>query len=117
MSVCTGAKTKDGEGDKLEVEEKRSAANVFGVHLGSGVEVYIGAARDLPKAGDAGFCGEAPQVLGAIGGRVKGRGSRANEGHVAKDDVKEVGQFIKTGSAEDLSDACNAGIVFDFEVG
>ena len=76
----------------------------------------VRAAGDLPEAGDAGADGELAHHAGFVLCNLAGeRGTRAHEGHVATQDVEQLGQLVDRRLAQKGSDARNTRIVGHFE--
>ena len=48
-------------------------------------------------------------------GLIGGKGSRADEAHLAEKDVEELGEFIEGGKAEEVTDFGDPRIFFDFK--
>ena len=48
-------------------------------------------------------------------GFVGGKGARADEAHLAEKDIKELGEFIERGEAEEAANFCDPRILFDFK--
>ncbi len=51
-------------------------------------------------------------IFGDFFGEV---GARANEAHVAEENIEKLGQFVDGVFANDFADASDAGVLFDFD--
>ena len=77
----------------------------------AGVHVEGAAAGDLHGAGEAGFDGEALAfAVGILGDDPGFFGAGADEGHVADEDVPELGQLVEGPAAQEAADAGDAGV-------
>lgn len=87
-------------------------ADVPGVELEAAVEADVVAAADLPKAGDAGR-GHADdgQVVADLLFFTWQVWARADEAHLAFDDVEDLRQFVEAVLADELADLRDARVV------
>src|SRR5579863_6321757 len=68
--------------------------------------------RNLPQTSQARLHFESPQLFETVLSEIVDRmGSRPDQTHVAFKDVPELGNFIKTVLAQDLSNSCNPRII------
>lgn len=76
--------------------------------------------EDLGEAGDAGLNVVAVGVLGVLRGElldeVRALGARADEAHVAVEDVPDLRQFVEAGGADEGADARDARVVVGREL-
>ena len=76
--------------------------------------------EDLGEAGDAGLDVVAVGVLGVLRGElldeVRALGARADEAHVAVEDVPDLRQFVEAGGADEGADARDARVVVGREL-
>src|SRR6267143_424383 len=76
----------------------------------------IRAGHDLPKPGDTGFHVEAPAIFGTVASTVLYRvRARANQGHVAFQDVPQLWQFVETVFAKKPAKASDTRIIGDLK--
>ena len=106
----------EGEEEDLDVEPPGPVFNIVEVVLRPGGEVGVAAqAVDLGPAGHAGFDDVAGLVvrdlLGEVGDVVRAFGARADEAHVAAEDVPILGEFVEVPAAHEGAEAEEAGVV------
>ena len=112
VDVFAGDDFLDGQGDDLEVSGEGEVVDVPDVEgefllPGDGV-----AAVALGPAGDAGAHFVAAGLLGRVEGEVLNeQGAGADEGHVADEDVPELGQLVDGGGADEAAYAREALLV------
>lgn len=87
-------------------------ADVPGVELEAAVEADVVAAADLPEAGDAGR-GHADdrQVVADLLFLARQVWARADEAHLALDDVEDLRQLVEAVLADELADLRDARVV------
>lgn len=99
----------EGERDVLEVVE---VVFELGDGIFDGVAVFV---VDLGPAGDAGEDGVAVAVEGDLLGEgfdeLGAFGARSDDGHVAPEDVEELGEFVDAEFAEPAAEGGDAGVV------
>lgn len=77
----------------------------------------VAAAAGLPHAGDAGQDHAVFAEVFAVAFNFLGDDrARADEAHVAADDVPELRQFVKAGLSEERAELCDTRVVFELEV-
>ena len=98
----------DGSEDDLEIKADAPVLDVFGIEFNNFLEVLdLAAAADLPQSGNTGFGGEAgPMMMSVFFPFVRRRGAGAHKGHVALQDIEELGEFVQGGFADKFTDAC-----------
>jgi len=106
----------EGEEEDLGVEPEGPVFDVIDVVLDSFREVAVAAqAVDLRPAGHAGFHEVSWQVVRDDGGElvdvVRAFGARADEAHVAAEDVPKLREFVDVPVADKGADAEQAGVV------
>ncbi len=106
----------EGEEEDLDVEPEGPVFDVIDVMLRAGGEVAVAAeAVHLGPAGHAGFDDVAREVVrdgvGELVDVVRAFGARADEAHVAAEDVPILGQFVEVPAAHEGADAEEAGVV------
>ena len=110
----------DGNGAKkdFKVEPKRPVVDVFEVEAHPIPEIAdFVAAADLPKAREARLDAQATAMGGVIEALdlIDWKRPRADEGHFAAKDVKDLWKFIDAPFAEPPANGSDAGIVGEFE--
>ena len=120
MHLCSSGAfehCRDSFGQYFKVQKQRPVVDVFHVELHPLLEGNVGAAVDLPEAGDARADGEAASMPVFVKAFVIpfGEGSGADKAHISFEDVYELGELIQAGFAEEFSDFGDAGIVVDLE--
>lgn len=106
----------EGEEEDLQVEPGAPGFDVIDVVLDAAHEVGVASqAVDLGPAGHAGFDEVAREVVRNLAGEAVGVvgafGARADEAHVAAQDVPELGKFVEVPAAHPGADAQEAGVV------
>ena len=99
----------------MEVEPDGPVFDVVDVVLDAAGEVVAAAqAVDLGPAGHAGFHQVAGEVVGDFGREVfdvvRAFGARADQAHVAAEDVPELGKFVEVPAADEGADAEEARV-------
>src|SRR5215212_7679437 len=106
VGAAAGEDRHRGAEEDLEVEAERPGADVVEVEADHVVEGDLAAAADLPEAGDPGHRPQPPVlpvlVLVDLGGD---RRARADQAHLAPEDVQQLGQLVDAGAADDPPDA------------
>lgn len=91
--------------------------HVPGIHSDALFVGGVAAAAGLPHAGDAGQDHAVFAEVFAVAFDFLGDDrARADEAHVAADDVPELRQFVKAGLPEEGPELCDARVVFELEV-
>ena len=116
-SVGVGvAPADEGQEEDLDVEPDGPVFNIVEVVLRTGGEVGVAAeAVDLGPAGHAGFDDVARLVVRdrvrEVGDVVRAFGARADEAHVAAEDVPVLREFVEVPAAHEGAEAEEAGVV------
>src|ERR1035437_10362367 len=104
----------DGAGEDLHVEPETPVFDVSGVEGDVAVEGWVLAGFDLPESGHAGEDIKAAEVRQVVLLDLAGQGrARADQAHVAAEDVVELGQFVERILAQYPADASDARVVGD----
>src|SRR4029079_10905309 len=105
-----------GACEELEVPPQRPRRRVEQVEADHLLERDLGAAVDLPEAGQAGRDRRAPAEA-ARDLRVLGldEGAWADQAHLAAQDGDELRQLIERGAAQEAADAGDPRVLFDLE--
>lgn len=104
-----------GREHDLEVFEEAGLGDVHQIHQEFVVGGRIVLSVDLGVAGESALGLEAEVPLGefflVLGGDLRALGAGAYDGHVAFQDVQELGEFVQADSADEAADGSDAGIV------
>lgn len=107
----------DGLEQVHEIDPDGPVADVPSIH---GDALFVGgvaAAAGLPHAGDAGQNHAVLAEIDAVALDFFGDNrARADEAHVAADDVPELRQLVEAGLAEEGAELCDARVVLELEV-
>src|SRR3954465_12987046 len=105
-----------GPGKDFNIHPEARGFDITHVEFDLAGEINVAAATDLPEAGEAGLDGEATTVGKGIESDFAGDGgTRADQGHLAIEDVDELGQLIERVATEEFANFRDTGIVFHFE--
>src|SRR5688500_17268675 len=111
---------EEGFADDFQVQPDRLFLDVLDVVVDPFLEVGFAAvalAHDLPQSRDAGADGEAGFAPG--GAHLVfalGAGARADDGHLAEQDVPELGDFVDGELSHPAADPEDAGVVLELEL-
>lgn len=104
-----------GREHDLEVFEEAGLRDIHQIHQELVVGRRIVLAIDLSIAGESalGLEAEVPlrEFFFVLGGDLGALWAGAYDGHVAFQDVQELGEFVHTNGADEAADGCDAGIV------
>src|SRR5207237_10726404 len=117
---CAAAEEDGGDGAEqdLQIERGRPVVDVLQIELHPAIEVDVVAAADLPETRQSGLHRQAAAMPPLIRADfLRNRRTRADETHVAFEDVPELRQLIERELPEETSDGGDARIVFRFEDG
>src|SRR5580692_911673 len=100
----------------LHIQHRGPHSRILQVQTNHLVKRGLASAVHLPEAGDPRPRFEqAPTMPNVVGlNLVRNRRTRSNQGHLALQNVPELGNFIQTGTPHDLADPRDARIVGDF---
>src|SRR5580704_4106122 len=100
----------------LHVQHWGPHSRILQVQTNHLVKGGLASAVHLPEAGDTRSRFEqAPTMPNVVGlNLVRNRRTRSNQGHLALQNVPELGNFIQTGTSHDFADPRDARIVGDF---
>lgn len=103
---------EEGGQEDFHVEPEGSLLDITDVEFEFFFDGEVGTAGDLGQSGDAGLDFEAAFLSGVpFGDLGHVEGARADEGHLAKEDVEELGEFVEGGFAEEAADFGQARIL------
>ena len=106
------------EDDDLEVGDDAALGEVLKVSADHAVEPGRVALRHLPPAGDPGLHGQALQIEFCVLGHLVGqRRARADDGHLAKENVDELWELVDGVLADELTDLRYARVILHLEHG
>ena len=90
---------------------------IIGFETESPVKTEIVAPRYLPDAGEAGFGFDDIDVICAhVGFFFEHVGAIADEGHMAGENVEDLGEFVDRVATDEMSSASDARIIGEFVV-
>src|SRR5581483_9488272 len=116
--VCAASGEKGGDGfeEDFEVEPGGPVFDVIEVEHHHFVKGEFAPSADWPESRHAGRDFKTPFVpIFVFGDFVDEGRTGADEGHIAAQDVPELGEFIHAGAAEPFADGGTARVVADFE--
>ncbi len=117
-SVSAPAQDDGGDGldQNFEIAKHAAAFDIFDVEPDLLVEGELGAASDLPEAGQAGGNLQTASIF--VGVKLdfarQGRPG-ADEGHIALEDIDQLGQLVEAGAAEDAAEGGDSRVALHFE--
>ena len=114
MLVGPFAEQQGGDGleQEFDIHPHGLGLDIFHIQLHLLLEGDLRTARDLPGAGDAGDDLEPAAVGQGILIDLRGhRGARTDQGHIALEDVPQLGQFVDGGLADESADAGDPRVV------
>eukprot|EP01031_Cornospumella_fuschlensis_P048818 gene48818-59775_t len=95
-----------------EIARDRPVLDVVEVEADGGLPRQVGAAAHLPQPGHAGLHGQAATRLGVVQPHLAIHlRARADEAHVAAEDVPILGEFVEVPATHEGADAEEAGVV------
>lgn len=107
---------RNGAPEEHEIQPDAPVMHVPAVHLHALGVVDITSSTGLPHAGDAGEDGVVLfDIFPITRDFFLNDGARADEAHLALQDVQELGQLIEAGLSKEGAALCDAGIVLQFE--
>ena len=102
----------------MEIETQRPRINILEIEAHPFLEGQVVTPADLPETGAAGAHGEAAALPVFIFGDLGGDGGAgAHEGHIAHEDVPQLGQLIERIAAQPAAHGGDARVVLDLEHG
>lgn len=112
IGAFLAADDADGLEEQDDVLPEAPVADVPGVELEAAVEADVVAAADLPEAGDAGrgHADDGQEVADLLFFARQVR-ARADEAHLALDDIEDLRQFIEAVLADEFADFRDARVV------
>src|SRR5215813_2580631 len=119
--VLTGATRendcRNGPQHNRHVETQRPAIDVLQIQMHPLLEGKIAAAGNLPEASQPGLHTEATLLPGLFHpNRIANRQrARANDAHIAQQDIDQLRQLIDARAPQPLPDSSNSRVVLDFE--
>ena len=116
VGVLVDDTPKNSQKDNLQIEADAPVAEVVKVVLDSFGDGRVATKSvDLGPPGDAGLDVMTGVVLFELGGELvdieRPFGARADDAHVAFEDVKELWNFIEAGVTQESADSCTARVV------
>lgn len=107
-----------GADDDVDVHPDGPGIDIFSVEAGPLGKRGVIASGDLPQAGDPGYDANVMAEEVAVHlTLVQHDGARADNAHVAKEDVEELREFIEAEAAQESSDTGDARVVLELLVG
>ena len=103
----------DSAQDDGQIFPQSDLAGVDAVHFGAVVESAVVALGNLPEAGEAGT--HTPvDLVGIVDGDLFGQHrTRADQAHIAGEDVPQLRQLVERGDAQDAADAGDARVALE----